>query len=98
MLAARRFLLEGGARGAPRTGPRRRMPLIDLIVTVSTGFSTLRSTGASMEDLALELLARILAWMRPHERDVVLSAYRGRYRSPGEYVRRELADWILGPL
>ena len=50
-----------------------------------------------MEDLALMRLAQILAWMRPHERDVVLSAYVGRYRSPGEYVRRELADWIEGP-
>lgn len=50
-----------------------------------------------MEDLALERLAQILAWMRPHERDVVLSAYLGRYRSPGEYVRRELADGIVGP-
>ena len=50
-----------------------------------------------MEDLALVRLAQILAWMRPHERDVVLSAYLGRYRSPGEYVRRELADWLAGP-
>jgi len=51
-----------------------------------------------MEDLALERLAQILVWMRPHERDMVLSAYLGRYRSPGEYVRRELAGWIEGPL
>lgn len=51
-----------------------------------------------MEDLALVRLAQILAWMRPHERDVVLSTYLGRFRSPGEYVRRELAAWIEGPL
>ena len=49
-----------------------------------------------MEDLALVRLAQILEWMPRHERDVVLSAYLGRFRSPGEYARRELAGWIEG--
>lgn len=41
-----------------------------------------------MEDLALVRLAQILAWMRPDERDVVLAAYLGRFRSPCEYAAR----------
>ncbi len=49
-----------------------------------------------MEDLALVRLSQILEWMLPHERDVVLAAYLGRFHSPGEYVRRELAGWIDG--
>lgn len=51
-----------------------------------------------MEDLALVRLAQILEWMPPHERDVVLASYLGRFRSPGEYARRELAGWIEGAL
>lgn len=43
-----------------------------------------------MEDLAIERLKQILSWMQPHERDVVVEACLGRFRSAAEYVEREL--------
>lgn len=51
-----------------------------------------------MEDLAQERLAQILAWMKPHERDAVVSACLGRFSSVAEYARRELAEWFEGDL
>lgn len=51
-----------------------------------------------MEDLALERLGRLLAWMQPHERDIVLMAYVGRFDSAAEYARREIASVFEGEL
>lgn len=51
-----------------------------------------------MENFALERLGRLLSWMRPHEREIVLMAYVGRFDSAGEYARRQVAHLFDGEL